>query len=188
MPNLSHTYTAFLGNHRLAAGPLAEVAVAVKHANAETPVLIFSDRTGKVIDIDVRGSDAEVAARFTPAPQPPRKRGRPKLGVVAREVTLLPRHWDWLNEQKGGASVTLRRLVDEARHAGGDKHLAKAAHEAAYHFLHAIAGNHHGYEEAMRALFAGDRERFEHLISDWPHDIRVHATSLAFTYSAASDT
>jgi hypothetical protein len=187
MPDLAHSYTAFAGHRRIASGPLSQVAVAVKHADPAATVLIFNDRTGKQTDIDTRGSDAEVAARYAPPPAARRGRGRPKLGVVAREVTLLPRHWEWLNAQKGGASVTLRRLVDEARRAGGDKHLAKAAHEAAYNFIHAIAGNHHNYEEATRALFAGDRERFEHLISDWAHDIRVYATMLAFTLPAASD-
>lgn len=187
MPDLSHTYTAFVGTHRLASGPLAQVAVAVGHAKSDTPVLIFSDCTGRAFDLDTRGSDAEISERYSPPPVAPRGRGRPRLGVVAREVTLLPRHWDWLNAQPGGASVTLRKLVDDARRAGGDQHLVKKAHEAAYTFMHALAGNLPNYEEATRALFAGDRARFEQLIARWPHDIRQHATALAFTHAGSGE-
>ncbi len=77
----------------------------------------------------------------TNQPAEPRGRGRPKLGVVAREVTLLPRHWDWLNAQPGGASVALRKLVEQARRANGDADRARAAREAAYHFMSAMAGD-----------------------------------------------
>ncbi len=181
---LHHPHTAFLGNRQIAHGSLGEVAVAVKHANADVPVLIFDDVAGRQLDVDTRGSDEEIQARYAPPPAPPRGRGRPKLGVVPHEVTLLPRHWDWLNKQKGGASVTLRRLVDEARRAGGDTHLVKAAHEAASHFMSAIAGNLTNFEEATRALFANDRTRFEQLIAGWPPDIRAYATTLAFTRAA----
>jgi hypothetical protein len=185
------TFTAFDGPGRLAAGPLREVALAVKRAGetAES-IMIFSDRTGRPVDLDLRGSDAEILARLpiqaaaelpqeTPASEP-RGRGRPKLGVVAREVTLLPRHWDWLNAQPGGASVALRKLVDEARRASGDKDRARAAREAAYHFMSTMAGNLANFEEASRALFADDRRRFGELIAHWPADIRDHAIALAF--------
>jgi len=190
MPDLTHPYTAFVGTTRLVSGPLAQVAVAVRNAERDWPafpVLIFSDVTGRQVDVDTRGSDEAIIARYSPPPEPPRGRGRPKLGVVAREVTLLPRHWDWLNAQPGGASVTLRKLVDDARRAGGDKHLVKKAHEAAYTFMHAIAGNLHNYEEATRALFANDRARMELLIAEWPHDVREHAIALAFTMTGASE-
>lgn len=190
MPDLTHTYTAFIGTARLVSGPLAQVAVAVRNAEADKPahpVLIFSDHTGKAIDIDTRGTDDEIIDRYSPPPEPPRGRGRPRLGVVAREVTLLPRHWDWLAEQPGGASVTLRKLVDDARRAGGDKHLVKKAHEAAYTFMHALAGNLRNYEEATRALFANDRARMELLISEWPRDVREHAVALAFTLAGSGE-
>lgn len=181
MPSQPGTYTAFLSNRRIAHGSLADVAIAVKRTDAALPVLVFDDGAGTQLDVDTRGSDDEIRARYAPAPEPPRGRGRPKLGVVPREVTLLPRHWEWLNAQKGGASVTLRRLVDEARRASGDAHLTKAAHERAYHFMYAIAGNFTNYEEATRALFANDRERLEALTQGWPPDIRAHALMLAFT-------
>lgn len=189
MPIPTHPHTAFLGTRRLAHGALGDVAVAVRHAaaDADGPVLIFDDVTGQQVDVDTRGADDDIRARYAPPAEPPRGRGRPRLGVVPREVTLLPRHWAWLNAQKGGASVTLRRLVDEARRAGGDRHLVKAAHEAAYHFMHAIAGDFVNYEEATRALFANDRARFEQLVDGWPDDIREHATRLAFTLTPAGE-
>jgi hypothetical protein len=116
----------------------------------------------------------------TDAPAEPRGRGRPKLGVVAREVTLLPRHWDWLGAQPGGASVALRKLVEDARRANGDRDRQRAARDAAYHFMSTMAGDLPGFEEASRALFADDRRRFAELIADWPVDIRDHIVKLAF--------
>jgi hypothetical protein len=179
------TFTAFEGRRRLRSGPLHEVALAVKQAEqrASERVAIFSDATGRPIDLDLRGSDDEIVARLPATPGPaelPRGRGRPKLGVVAREVTLLPRHWEWLNTQPGGASVSLRKLVEAARRANGDKDRSRAARDAAYHFMSAMAGDLPRFEEASRALFADDRRRFASLIAAWPHDIRDHIVGLAF--------
>jgi hypothetical protein len=183
------TFTVFEGRSRLASGPLTEVALAVKRAEQRASaekVAIFSDATGHPIDLDLRGSDDEILARLPPgpagepAPGEPRGRGRPKLGVVAREVTLLPRHWEWLNAQPGGASVALRKLVEAARRANGDKDRGRAARDAAYHFMSAMAGNLPHFEEASRALFADDRGRFTALITAWPEDIRDHIARLAF--------
>jgi hypothetical protein len=177
--------TAFAGPSRLASGPLAEVAVAARHADPETPVLVFDDATGKVVDLDLRGSDANIRRRYQPAEAdtPPqnqeRPRGRPKLGVVAREVTLLPRHWDWLSAQPGGASVALRKLVETAQRASTERDRIRAAKEAAYRFISAMAGNEAGFEEAARALFAGNRARFEAESEGWPVDIRDYARRLA---------
>jgi uncharacterized protein len=175
-------YTAFDGHRRLASGPLPEVALAVKNAvenGANGSVFIYDDATGRVIDADTRGTAEEVVARLQPIAEL-RGRGRPKLGVVAREVTLLPRHWDWLNTQPGGASVALRKLVEQARRTSGDKDRKRAAQEAAYHFMSAIAGNLPQFEEAARALFADDRRRFGELVAKWPEDVRDHAIKLAF--------
>lgn len=185
------SFTAFVGERRLTSGTLAEVALAVKRAGqAVAPIIIFSDATGRSLDLDLRGSDDEVVARLpraapavapeTQAPEP-RGRGRPKLGVVAREVTLLPRHWEWLNTQPGGASVALRKLVDEARRASGDRDRLRAARDAAYHFMSTMAGNLANFEEASRALFADDRRRFAGLIADWPTDVRDHIVRLAYS-------
>jgi hypothetical protein len=183
---MTETFTAFEGERRLAFGPLAEVALAVKRVEgrAFAPIAVFSDSTGRAVDLDLRGSDEDVVARLaeTPAPaaETPRGRGRPRLGVVAREVTLLPRHWEWLNAQPGGASVALRKLVDEARRANGDRDRQRAARDAAYHFMSAMAGNLPNFEEASRALFADDRTRFVSQIAGWPADIRDHVVKLAY--------
>lgn len=183
------TFTAFKGTQRLAAGALAAVALAVKAAEAEGPVgpiFIYADATGKAIDLDTRGSTEEVAARYAvPAESAPPKdegrgRGRPKLGVVAREVTLLPRHWDWLAAQPGGASVTLRKLVDDARKRDGGWPNRRAAQDAAYHFMSAMAGDFPHFEEAIRALYAGNRADLERHIAGWPKDIRDHALRLGY--------
>jgi len=186
------SFTAFEGQRRLISGTLAEVALALKHAGRPSaPIIIFSDASGRPIDLDLRGSDDEIIARLpdtapaspAPAAEPtePRGRGRPKLGVVAREVTLLPRHWEWLNAQPGGASVALRKLVDESRRSSGDRDRLRAARDAAYHFMSAMAGNLANFEEASRALFADDRRRFVGLIADWPVDIKDHIVKLAYS-------
>ena len=169
---------------------------ASKKADAK-PLVIFDDANGRSIDLNLRGTERDVVARLPRAPSnleapaddcsaaESRGRGRPKLGVVAREVTLLPRHWEWLGTQPGGASVALRKLVEEARRASGDRDRRRAATEAAYHFMSAMAGDLPGFEEASRALFADDRRRFAGLIAGWPADIRDHIVKLAFSDHAA---
>jgi len=157
----------------------------MKGAPEGSSFLIFDDSTGRPIDFDTRGTVEELTSRLSssagnPEASRPRGRGRPRLGVVAREVTLLPRHWDWLSNQPGGASVALRKLVEAARKHGGDRDRVRAAQEAAYHFMSAIAGDLPGFEEATRALFAYDRRRFGSLIAAWPEDVRDHAIELAF--------
>ncbi|MGV2980875.1 DUF2239 family protein [Camelimonas sp. ID_303_24] len=168
--------TAFAGSRLLCSGPLAEVAARVREAwqaNPADTVLTFSDKTGKLVDIDPRG-DGEMAAET-----PKRGRGRPKLGVEPREVTLLPRHWEWLGRQPGGASATLRRLVEAARRQAGASDDARARREAAYAFMHAMAGDLPEYEEAIRALFAGDAAGLRARSRAWPADIAGHALRLA---------
>lgn len=197
-------FTSFDGHQHLASGPLATVALTVKHAlerGAAGPVLMFDDRSGRVVDVDTRGSDDEFTARLAAGPSKaddasdadtesdatsdgPRGRGRPRLGVTAREVTLLPRHWDWLAEQPGGASVALRKLVEEARRAASGKDRTRKAHERGYHFISAIAGDLPGFEEAVRALFANDRAGFCAQTANWPEDVRKHALLLAFDETA----
>lgn len=175
-------YLAFSGNTRVAAGPLCEVAAAVREALDADPaacVLVFDAATGRQTDLDVRGTPDEVRARYAPAPAEPRSPGRPRLGVVPREVTLLPRHWEWLATQPGGASVTLRKLVETARLKSADADLARAAQDAAYRFSNAMAGNEAGFEDAIRALYADDHERFDALTETWPADVRDQARELA---------
>jgi hypothetical protein len=178
--------TAFKGPRCIAAGELADVALKAKTAvDKGEQVLIFDDTTSESIEVDFRGSAEDVLRRLAQtdgnqvAPDGPRGPGRPKLGVVAREITLLPRHWDWLNAQPGGASVALRKLVEEARRANGGKDRVRQSQEAAYRFMSIMAGNRPGFEEATRALFAGHRDRFDQLVAPWPKDVRHHARKLA---------
>lgn len=180
----SDTYTAFLDGRRLAAGPLHEVAVAVLRAQKADPdghPLIFSNGSGQSADLDLRGSEEAVAARYTVAARTPapRGRGRPRLGVVAREVTLLPEHWDWLAAQAGGSSVALRKLVHEARRQGGNRERTRQARDRAYHAMSTLAGHLAGFEEASRALFAGDNERLVAQMAAWPDDVRAYVLQLA---------
>ncbi len=190
-----HSHTGFDGNSCIAHGDLKTVVLAVKRAMAVGtggPLLIFSDQTGRVVDVDFRGTDNEVLARLEPGvtnspahslSEPtsgPRGRGRPKLGVIGREVTLLPRHWDWLAAQPGGASVALRRLVEAARRESGPQDDQRRNQACAYQFSLVMAGNFTGFEESTRALFAGDPERYLEHSADWPTDVREHAFRLAF--------
>lgn len=193
------TYTSFDGHKRISSGSLPVNALAVKHALASgmtSALLTFCDQTGQVVDIDLRGSDADIVARLPPdglGPQgsesalfdsgdsaEPRGRGRPKLGVVAREVTLLPRHWDWLAAQPGGASVTLRKLVEEARRTNVDRDRQRQASECAYQFMSAMAGDMAGFEDASRALFANDAAKFIQQTEAWPIDVRDYVRRLAY--------
>jgi len=187
---------AFEGSRRIASGVLEQVVVKVKEVvdrGEYGPVLIFDDLTSEVIEVDLRGGLSEVLMRLekpavgaATAAGPAnadhiaaRGPGRPKLGVVSREVTLLPRHWDWLNSQPGGASVALRKLVEEARRVNSGRDRVRHSQEAAYRFMSAMAGNLPGFEEAARALFAGKAERFDSLVEPWPADVRDHARKLA---------
>lgn len=198
---------AFEGHRLIASGPLPEVALAVKEVHDRSqdprqarPILIFDKVTSQPVEFDLRGTPEDVARRIAPAAskggeagadEPPRRRGRgrPKLGVVGREVTLLPRHWDWLAGQPGGASVTLRKLVDQARRASTAKDRQRRAQDSTYRFLSALAGNLPAFEEAIRALFADDSGRFAEHTESWPVDVRDHARHLAATAfgSAARD-
>lgn len=173
-PAASGTLTAFAGFERLARGGRQEVFAQLRQYTGGAPLLIFDDTSGALVDLDLR----------EPAPEPtaseaPRSVGRPKLGVVAREVTLLPRHWDWLGRQPGGASVALRRLVEEARRIHHGRDSVREAREAAYRFMTAMAGSLEGFEEAARALFAGDRPRFAALVAAWPQDVAEYLQGLA---------
>jgi len=190
----SHFYTAFAGRRIIASGELREVARLAQeslHRDPTVPPLIFDARTGEVVEVDLRGSAEQLEQRIAeieaalPVPEvtmqgeAARRPGRPKLGVVAREVTLLPRHWEWLAGQPGGASVALRKLVEEARRANQRQDRLRSAQEAAYRFLSTMAGNEAGFEEATRELFAGRRERFEEQVENWPIDLRDYAKRLA---------
>lgn len=183
-------YIAFAGSRRVASGSRLEVALRLRAAldrGLRDPVLVFDARTSEPLELDLRGSAQAVTRRMQAtavaadaAQAPPRPRpGRPRLGVVAREVTLLPRHWQWLAEQPGGASAMLRRLVEEARRANAGKDAHRRAQESAYRFMQAMAGDLPGFEEAVRALYRGDAAQFRRMIAAWPRDLRLHAQELA---------
>jgi len=186
-PHDSPSCTAFLGHRLIASGPLPEVALAAKQAldaGAHEPLLVFDDASSLPVEIDFRGTPKEVLGRLRGSPAAPassatRGPGRPKLGVTAREVTLLPRHWDWLGQQPGGASATLRRLVEEAKRGSGAKERARLASEAADRFMRVMAGDLPSYEEASRAFWRGQRSAFAQRIKTWPQDVRDHLLRLA---------
>ncbi len=191
-PSTAATCTAFLGTERIATGDLRAVALEAKRRVERgdlAPLLVFDDATSQPVELDLRGTLAEVLARLPGAAEEregapderaeSRSPGRPKLGVVAREITLLPRHWDWLATQPGGASVGLRKLVEAARKSHAEEDRLRQRREAAYRFMTAMGGNEAGFEEAIRALFAGQREAFEQSLASWPKDVREHAQALA---------
>jgi hypothetical protein len=172
MDSTTPNYTAFSDHRIISQGPLdivSQVAIDELRNNPKAYVLVFDDLTGQVVDLDLRNRSQQTS----------RGPGRPKLGVMAREVTLLPRHWDWLATQTGGASVALRRLVEEARRTKAVTNRVRAAQEATYKFLSALVGNEPGFEEALRALYRGDRKRFTALVNSWSGDVSSHALKLA---------
>lgn len=169
------SFVAFAGGRRLVVGTLADAALAARQAlecDAPASVLVFDAATGEVADLDLRGAEADIAVRYAPANPPAARRGRPRLGVTAREVTLLPRHWDWLAGQPGGASVALRKLVEAARKADAEAGATRVRVEAAYRFMSAMAGDLPAFEDASRALFAHDHDRLKQGMQAWPADIR----------------
>lgn len=195
-PPTERCYTAFEGGRRIATGQLREVALQVKAVadqGRQTTILVFDHLSSELVELDLRGSESDVLARLQACPlvqegdtaaamepeDTPRGPGRPRLGVIAREVTLLPRHWAWLGSQPGGASVALRKLVEEARRTHEGKDRVRLAQESAYRFMAAIASHLPGFEEASRALFAGDSAGFDVQTQAWPDDLRSHAQGLA---------
>jgi len=194
------TCIAFQGARRIAAGPPMDVALTVKrHVDADPAavVLVLDAQRSTPVEFDLRGTLDDIRDRVAaampqsaeptepaeqaegPEPAAQRRPGRPKLGVVGREVTLLPRHWDWLNRQPGGASVALRKLVETARRDNEAADRQRSARDACHRFMTVLGGDLRNFEEAARALFAGDRDRFDEMVDFWPHDIREHVHALA---------
>jgi hypothetical protein len=187
------SHRVFAGDQCLARGSILDVALAARravHAGESRTIVVLDAVTSHVVDLDLRGTDDEIAARLAhaaapvepangspgeaPAPGP----GRPRLGVVSREVSLLPRHWDWLKTQRGGASAALRRLVDEARRSSGPHDRRAAAQESVDRFLSVTSGDRPHYEDALRAFYAGRDDELRQLVAGWPADIRDHLHTL----------
>jgi hypothetical protein len=184
------TYTAFEKFELLTQGSLEQVALEVKRrmkTHRESQILIFSDSTGKQMDLDLSGTEKEALERLKifakqdqPSPAPTTGAGRPKLGVVAREISLLPSHWEWLTNQPGGSSATIRKLIDEkVKGSSSEKEKIKTAQEVTYKFLTAIAGDLPQFEEAIRFLYRKDKKKFQEHMHGWPKDIIHHAMDLA---------
>ena len=187
--DILNTYTAFDGDQQLFQGPLNEIVLKIKGRmgkDENSAILIFSDATGKIMDFNFQGSKKDILKRLEVFISGEKSNdnsvagpGRPKLGVISREVSLLPRHWEWLATQTGGASAILRSLVEDAKKKSTLGNSVKQAQERTYKFMHAIAGDLNGYEDALRALYKRDGKNFLAKIEDWPRDIRSYATELA---------
>lgn len=185
-----NTYTAFEDHKILSQGSLEDVVLKVKkrlEKSPESQIVIYSDITGKSMDFNFQGSEKEVLKRLEIYTTPETDNqgsastgpGRPKLGVISREVSLLPKHWEWLATQSGGASNTLRKLVEESMKKTSGTLTVKTAQERTYKFMSVEAGDLENYEEALRALYRKDKERFTSEIKAWPRDVQKHIFELA---------
>ena len=194
-PDLYTRLIAFSNNQCVAEGMPEQVVTDLKslvNQQPESKLIILDAATSRTVEIDFRESPSTILAKqFRPAEPTPsvaadqseretkRGRGRPKLGVVSKEVTLLPRHWDWLSKQPGGISVALRKLVEEARRGNAEEDQRRSAENSAYRFMTVLAGDAPGYEEAIRSLYAGDLPKLLEIIENWPSDVARHTESLA---------
>ena len=189
MDHQTDTFAAFAGVELLAHGPLAIVAAAARQKAQQggcDRVVVYRDETGRVVEMDFSKPLEEILAAVEPCDAPPTDSGegdaqkspgpgRPKLGVVAREVTLLPAHWDWLASQSGGASAVLRRLVVKAMRENRQADQERAVREAAHRFLWDMAGNLPGFEEASRQFYRNDVEQMRQIMGSWPAGVRTYA-------------
>lgn len=184
-PDISRPCTAFADTKKIAEGNVLEVALKVQRhvkKNKKSQVQVFDDLTSAPIELDLRGTPDDLRGRLRKIEESSEKKsgpGRPKLGVISKEVTLLPQHWEWLSVQPGGASVTIRKLIEEAKKKNVVQDQIRMSQEATYKFMNVMAGDLVNFEEALRALYAKDAKRFEDLIGDWPKDIREHAKDLS---------
>lgn len=170
--NIQTTYTAFSGNSLIANGTPTDLALKIKRIPQITEnILFFNDQTGQQIDLDLSGSDHEIQQRYS-EPEPTKKVGRPKLGVISREITLQKKHWDWLDQQSASASAVIRKLIDKVLNDPTSESNIMLAKQATDRFMSAMLGNMPNYEEATRALYQGDRQVFLKMIQDYPQDIK----------------
>ncbi len=181
-------YLAFAGAKLVAEGEVSEVLPTIKLRFDRSPsdtVFVFDVTTGRQTDFDLRGTLEDALARVHVGEH--RGPGRPRLGVKSREVALLPRHWAWLEEQPSGISAAMRRLVEDAMKKAPGPERARRIRAALSNVLTALAGDRPHYEEATRALFKNDVERFEQLVARWPGDLRDYAVRQARAAYEAED-
>ncbi|MBC7539648.1 MAG: DUF2239 family protein [Bacteriovorax sp.] len=182
-----NTYTAFDGHKLFGQGDLSEIVIKIKKQLGKSDnasIIIFSDNTGKVFDFNFQGTLSDVKKRLdmyiqTEVPEVNAGAGRPKLGVISREISLLPQHWEWLATQPGGSSSTLRKLVDEAKKKTSGGPSIKQTQEIVHRFASAMAGDFEGFEEALRALYRKDKGLFHAQMKNWPEDIRDYIIELS---------
>ena len=178
------TFSAYGPTSCIGQGELTDVALAAHRflrTHPDQSALILQDSTCQIIDLDLSGDEAllERKANHYPirsqAPVPDSK------DPITGEITLLPRHWQWLAEQGGNASATLRRLIDEARRDPKQKadNECRRRQQLTYRFCQALCGDFQGYEDALRALYAADKDSFKTHISTWPADFALRAEALA---------
>lgn len=183
-PRADRKYIAFDGNNQIAQGEIFSLAPKAKKyldKNPKASILIFDAEDSALIEVDFRGTVDNVTERLEAYREDEAKvgPGRPKLGVVSKEVGLLPRHWEWLALQPGGASATLRNLVEAAQKKNLRRDQIRRSQDATYKFMHALAGDLPLYEEVLRALYAKNENLFKTLIAPWPNDLRKHVIHLA---------
>lgn len=163
--------TVFENDEVLLRGSETEVRQAVRRARAVRPLgklIAFFDDNGEDFEVEyVPPGTADAIPEPLVEENLVRKAGRPRLGVVAREVTLLPRHWEWLETQPSGPSAALRRLVESARRDSAPADRTRRSVEATYRFLYTMVGNTAFFPELCRALFRRDWERFDAQLGSW---------------------
>lgn len=181
------TYTAFDNTSIIAHGSLRDVILKTKKIlgkSENSSFLIFSDSTGKTIDFNFQGTEKEILKRLEIFVSNSDEKielarpGRPKLGVISREISLLPRHWEWLATQSSGASSSIRNLIEDAIKKSTSKVSLKQQQEKVYRVMTTLAGDLDGYEEAIRSLYKRDRESFIKFTKGWSKDLRSYLEKL----------
>lgn len=170
--SIANRYTAFRGDTRIITDSLFNVALALQK-QSEMNVLVFNDQTGQQIDLDLSGSEDDLKQRYTEV-EYVKKVGRPKLGVISREITLQQKHWNWLDQQSSSASAVIRKLIDKELNDPSSESNIMLAKQAIDHFMLAMLGNMPNYEEATRALYQGNKSHFLALIHNYPKDLKVY--------------
>ena len=75
----------------------------------------------------------------------------------------------------------LSKLIEKAEHNPQQRinYLVRHHQNLPYPFCDALCGDLPNYEDAMRALLAGDEAGFEDCKGDWPRDLACRAQALS---------